>query len=129
MSLKTTLDSVRRHQSKGRAMLYAIAGVRDCEDHAQGCWVRSTEGRSYLDFGSFSVFLLGHRHPAVIDAVGRQLMRLPVSSRTLPSPIQAQACEALAAFAPPNLSKVMLLNSGSEAVEAALKLAKAKCSV
>ncbi|QOK94282.1 aspartate aminotransferase family protein (plasmid) [Ralstonia pseudosolanacearum] len=126
MSLKTTLDSVRRHQSKGRAMLYAIAGVRDCEDHAQGCWVRSTEGRSYLDFGSFSVFLLGHRHPAVIDAVGRQLMRLPVSSRTLPSPIQAQACEALAAFAPPNLSKVMLLNSGSEAVEAALKLAKAK---
>ncbi len=126
MSLKATLDSVRRHQSKGRAMLYTIAGVRDCEDHAQGCWVQSTEGRSYLDFGSFSVFLLGHRHPAVIDAVSRQLMRLPVSSRTLPSSLQAQACEALAAFAPPNLSKVMLLNSGSEAVEAALKLAKAK---
>ncbi|KFX29773.1 aspartate aminotransferase family protein [Ralstonia solanacearum] len=126
MNLESTLDSVRRHQSKGRAMLFAIAGVRDCEDHAQGCWVQSTSDRQYLDFGSFSVFLLGHRHPAVVDAVSRQLGRLPVSCRTLPSPIQAQACAALAAFAPPHLSKVMLLNSGAEAVEAALKLAKAK---
>ncbi|MHA6821225.1 aspartate aminotransferase family protein [Ralstonia pseudosolanacearum] len=126
MSLESTLDSVRRHQSKGRAMLYAMSGIRDCEDHATGCWVQSTSDRQYLDFGSFSVFLLGHCHPAVVDAVGRQLRRLPVSSRTLPSPIQAQACAALAAFAPPQLSKVMLLNSGAEAVEAALKLAKAK---
>jgi putrescine aminotransferase len=126
MNLESTLDSVRRHQSKGRAMLYSIAGIRDCEAQAQGCWVESDDGRRYLDFGSFSVFLLGHRHPAVVEAVSRQLERLPVSSRTLPSPVQAAACAQLAAMAPEGLSKVMLLNSGAEAVEAALKLARAR---
>ncbi|MCW7536775.1 aspartate aminotransferase family protein [Aquabacterium sp. A7-Y] len=126
MDFETTLDQVRRHQSKGRAMLYGIAGIRDCEAYAQGCWVESADGRRYLDFGSFSVFLLGHRHPAVIDAVSQQLQRLPLSSRTLPSPMQAEACARLAGLAPDGLSKVMLLNSGTEAVEAAIKLARAR---
>jgi putrescine aminotransferase len=126
MEFETTLDRVRRHQSKGRALLYGIAGIRECELQAQGCWVESADGQRYLDFGSFSVFLLGHRHPVVIDAVGRQLQRLPLSSRTLPSPVQAQACARLAGFAPDGLSKVMLLNAGTEAVEAALKLARAR---
>jgi putrescine aminotransferase len=125
MNLESALDRIRHHQSKGRAMLYGIAGIRDCESQAKGCWIESDGGSRYLDFGSFSVFLLGHRHPAVIEAVSRQLHRLPVSSRTLVSPVQAEACARLAALAPEGLSKVMLLNSGSEAVEAALKLAQA----
>ena len=106
-------------------MLFGIAGIRDCESHAQGCWIESVDGPRYLDFGSFSVFLLGHRHPVVVEAVCRQLHRLPLSCRTLVSPVQAEACAQLAAFAPKGMSKVMLLNSGAEAVEAALKLAKA----
>jgi putrescine aminotransferase len=126
VDLETTLDQVRRHQSKGRAMLYNMAGVRDCEVRAQGCWVESADGQRYLDFGSFAVFLLGHRHPVVIEAVSRQLQHLPLSSRSLPSPVQAEACARLADLAPQGLSKVMLLNSGTEAVEAALKLARAR---
>lgn len=126
MNFDSTIDLVRRHQSKGRALLYGMSGVRDCEAEGRGCWVETEEGRRYLDFGSFSVFLLGHRHPAVVDAVSRQLRRLPLSSRALPSPFQAEAYERLANFAPAGLSKVMLLNSGAEAVEAALKLAMAR---
>nr|WP_315463281.1 aminotransferase class III-fold pyridoxal phosphate-dependent enzyme [uncultured Rhodoferax sp.] len=126
MDFETTLDLVRRHQSRGRALLYGIAGVRECEVRAQGCWVESADGGRYLDFGSFSVFLLGHRPPEVIEAVSQQLQCLPLSSRTLPSPVQAAACAKLAEFAPDGLSKVMLLNSGTEAVEAALKLARAR---
>lgn len=125
MNLESTFDSLRRHQSKGRAMLFSIAGIRACELHAQGCWIEADDGLRYLDFGSFSVFLLGHRHPEVVAAVSRQLHRLPVSSRSLLSPVQADACARLAGMAPEGLSKVMLLNSGAEAVEAALKLAKA----
>jgi putrescine aminotransferase len=96
----------------------------DVEVGAEGCWVRGVTGRRYLDFGSFAVFLLGHAHPRVVAAVSGQLMRLAGSSRAFPSEVQAQAVAAVAALAPEPLEKVMLLNSGAEAVEAAAKLAR-----
>ncbi|MGH8972969.1 MAG: aspartate aminotransferase family protein, partial [Acidimicrobiia bacterium] len=79
----------------------------------------------YLDCGSVAVFLLGHGHPTVVAAVAAQLGRMTGTSRAFPSAVTAGAAAALAAVAPPGLDKVMFLNSGTEAVEAALKLARA----
>ncbi len=119
------LDLIRRHQSAGRAFLYAIAGANDVEVSAAGSWVTGASGRRYLDFGSYAVNLLGHGHPHVVAAVEEQLRRLPGSSRAFPSDVNARAAEAIAGIAPTGLTKVMLLNSGAETVEAAIKLSRA----
>jgi Ornithine/acetylornithine aminotransferase len=118
-------DLVRRHQSSGRALLYTLAGVDDVEVSAAGAWVTGASGRRYLDCGSVAVFLLGHCHPVVVAAVEAQLHRMTGTSRAFPSVVNAQAARALAAAAPAGLDKVMFLNSGTEAAEAALKLARA----
>lgn len=120
------VDLVRTHQSTGRAFLYTVLGATDPEVSAAGQWITSRNGSRYLDVGSFGVFLLGHGHPGPVGAVARQLQVLAGSSRTLPNEVNARAAAALAATAPEGLSKVMLLNSGAEAVEAALKLARAR---
>jgi putrescine aminotransferase len=119
------LSLIRRHQSTGRALLYSLAGPLDVETSAAGPWVTGALGRRYLDLGSYAVFLLGHSPAPVVAAVAEQLARLPGSSRAFPSQVNAEAAAALARLAPEGLSKVMLLNSGAEAVEAAIKLARA----
>ncbi len=118
-------DLVRRHQSSGRALLYALAGVDDVEVSAAGAWVTGASGRRYLDCGSVAVFLLGHCHPRVVAAVEAQLHRMTGTSRAFPSAVNAEAARSLAAAVPAGLDKVMFLNSGTEAVEAAMKLARA----
>lgn len=118
------LDLVRTHQSTGRALLFRLMGATDPERMAQGAWVTGASGKRYLDLGSFSVFLLGHGHRRVVRAVADQLQVLPGSTRTLPNEVAARAAASIAQFAPAGLTKVLLLNSGAEAVEAALKLAR-----
>jgi putrescine aminotransferase len=115
---------LRAHGSAGRDLLYAIARADDIEVAAEAAWVTVSSGRKFLDFGSYAVFLLGHRHPVVIDYVARQLNTLPGTSRSFPSQIQALAHMALAEAVPRELAKIMFLNSGAESVEAAAKLAR-----
>jgi putrescine aminotransferase len=91
---------------------------------SQGAWIEVADGRRYLDFGGYGVFILGHRHPVVIEAVHRQLERHPMASRTFLEPIAAQAAAALAHTTPGDLDLVHFVNSGAEATEAALKLAR-----
>ncbi len=117
-------DLLRRHQSSGQALLYRLSGELDVEVEASGSWVVGATGQRYLDLGSYAVFLLGHGHPRVVAAVADQVRRLAGSSRALPAEPTVKAVAALARIAPPGLSKVMLLNSGAEAVEAAIKLAR-----
>lgn len=119
-------ELIRTHQSTGRALLYALQGRLDVEVSASGSWVRGAFGDEYLDFGSYGVFLLGHGHQEVVRAVAKQLGTLSGTTRVFPVAENAEAAAALAALAPPGLTKVMFLNSGAEAVEAALKLARAK---
>ncbi|MGA2887751.1 MAG: aminotransferase class III-fold pyridoxal phosphate-dependent enzyme [Terracidiphilus sp.] len=80
-------------------------------------------GDCYLDCAGYCVFLLGHRHPAVVAAVQEQLALLPVSSRVMINGPLAVAATSLAAVAPSGLEYVWFGSSGAEAVEAALKLA------
>ncbi len=116
---------IKEFGSRSRSVLYSFTGSDEVETTARGPWVTTGSGKRYLDFGSYAVFILGHRHPDILEAVRLQLDHLPISSRAFPSVAQAAAHKALASFAPPGLNKIMLLNSGAEAVEAALKLARA----
>ncbi len=92
----------------------------------QGTHVWDTEGREYLDFyGGHCVALLGHCPPRVVDAIRQQAGELLFYSNAVYSPVRAQAAAALAALAPDGLGRVFWCNSGTEANETALKLARA----
>ena len=92
----------------------------------EGSRVWDTEGRAYLDaYGGHCVALLGHCPPRVVEAVRRQAGELLFYSNAVYSPVRAQAAAALAALAPPGLRRVFWCNSGTEANETALKLARA----
>ena len=114
----------RTHQGSGRASLGRLLGGM-AEVSSEGAWVHTHDGRRYLDFGGHGVYLLGHRHPAVTAAVRRQLETHPMSTRVFFEPVAIEAAAELASVTPPGLDLVHFVNSGAEATEAALKLARA----
>lgn len=114
----------RDHLAAGRAVLGTVLGGM-VETASEGAWVFTEDGRRYLDFGGYGVFILGHRHPAVTAAVHRQVDTHPLASRVFLEPVAARAAEALAGRTPDGLNRVHFVNSGAEATEAALKLARA----
>jgi 4-aminobutyrate aminotransferase len=94
--------------------------------HGVGHRLYDTAGKAYLDFANgIAVTALGHAHPRVTAAIHAQVDRLigPVSALGFAEPISRLAAELDATFPDP-LDSVMFLNSGSEAIEAALKLAR-----
>ncbi|BDH44509.1 putrescine aminotransferase [Salmonella enterica subsp. enterica serovar Choleraesuis] len=86
-----------------------------------------TQGKPYLDcLGGFGIFNVGHRNPKVVSAVQQQLAKQPLHSQELLDPLRAMLARTLATLTPGNLKYCFFSNSGTESVEAALKLAKAK---
>ncbi len=118
------LAEYRRHFGAGRAAVGQFLGGM-AEVSSQGAWIEVQDGRRYLDVGGYGVFILGHRHPRVVAAVHAQLDLHPLASRTFLEPVTAGAAAALADVTPGNLDLVHFVNSGAEATEAALKLARA----
>jgi putrescine aminotransferase len=95
----------------------------------EGPWLWDLRGRRFLDFlGGFGIFSFGHRHPRIVAEVAEQLGRLPLHSQWLRNPVAARAGRKLAAITPKEpgreLRKTFFCNSGTEAVEGALKLAR-----
>ncbi|WP_428740210.1 aspartate aminotransferase family protein [Tenacibaculum sp.] len=95
--------------------------------HANGSYIYDSNGKAMLDFvAGVSANSLGHNHPRVNEAIKNQLdqyTHVMVYGEFIQKP-QLELCKALAATLPPNLSSVYLVNSGTEATEGALKLAK-----
>jgi 2,2-dialkylglycine decarboxylase (pyruvate) len=93
--------------------------------HAEGAWVETTDGRRVLDFTSGQICsTLGHNHPRIGAAVRQALDEVVhLNSWMLSEPVLALA-ERLTSLFPAGLDRVILLNTGSEANEVALKLAK-----
>lgn len=90
---------------------------------AQGAWMEAADGRRYLDFYN-NVPSVGHCHPAVAEAVARQSALLTTNTRYLVEIVEDYA-EALKATLPAELSNVLMLCSGSEANDLALRVARA----
>lgn len=118
------IDQYRKHVNRGFATLASISGA-PVEVRSAGPFVFDEDGSRYLDCGGYGVFLLGHGHPRVVGAVAQQLYRHPLSARGILDPCLARACTAIADIAPPDMPYVSLTNSGAEATELALKLARA----
>lgn len=96
-------------------------------ERAEGSFLYGSDGRDYLDLISgVSVSNTGHCHPAVVAAVKEQAdryMHLMVYGEMIQSP-QVRYASRLASLLPPSLQSVYFVNSGSEAIEGALKLAR-----
>ena len=118
------VNQYTEHVNPSLAKLMNFAGF-GVEMRGEGCYLYDHEGKRYLDcLGSYGVFSLGHRHPAVVQAVKDQLDKVPMSGKVFFSPLQAELATRLAALAPKGLEFTFFSNSGAEAVEAALKFAK-----
>ena len=94
---------------------------------AKGVHITSTNGKKYLDFvAGVSACSLGHRHPKIISAIRKQIkkyMHVMVYGEFAQQPT-VQLCKELVSILPKNQQSIFLTNSGTEAIEGALKLAK-----
>ena len=96
-------------------------------EHAEGVYLTDSNGKKYIDLISgIAVSNIGHRHPQVLEAIKNQIdkyLHLMVYGEYIQSP-QVKLANLLASILPPNLSCSYFVNSGSEAIEGAVKLAK-----
>ena len=94
---------------------------------AEGCLLYDVNGKEYIDLiGGISVANIGHRHPKVIEAIKKQLdayMHVMVYGEFIESP-QVQYAKLLANNLPSSLNSIYFTNSGAEAIEGSMKLAK-----
>ena len=92
-------------------------------DEAEGAWVTDVDGRRYLDMlAAYSALNFGHRHPRLIAAAMSQLERLTLVSRAFDHDQFGPFCAELAELA--GLDVVLPMNTGAEAVETAIKVAR-----
>jgi 4-aminobutyrate aminotransferase len=92
---------------------------------AEGAWVTDVEGERYLDFAcGISVVNAGHNHPAIVAAARDQLDRLWHAGGAFRYDSLVTAAEKVLSVAPPSIDRLFFMNSGAEAVEASIKLAR-----
>jgi acetylornithine/LysW-gamma-L-lysine aminotransferase len=102
---------------------FAPRGIK--VSRAKGQYVWDSEGRRYLDFHTGNgAALLGHLNPYVMRRIREQMERITVLPPLYDSDVLEEALSALGRILPPHLGNVFFQNSGSEAVELALKLAR-----
>ena len=90
---------------------------------ADGAWVTDVDGRRYLDFlAGYSALNFGHRHPALVAATIEQLGRVTLTSRAFHHDLLGLFCRELAELT--RTEMVLPMNSGAEAVESAIKVAR-----
>jgi len=91
--------------------------------HGEGAWVTDVDGRRYLDLlAGYSALNFGHRHPRLVAAAVRQLERLTLTSRAFHNDLLGTFARELSALC--GMDVILPMNTGAEAVETALKLAR-----
>ncbi|MFO7558996.1 MAG: glutamate-1-semialdehyde 2,1-aminomutase [Desulfobacterales bacterium] len=127
------VEKSRRLFKKSRAVIPGGVNspVRACKsvgtepvfiDHADGCHVFDVDGNRYIDYvGSWGPMILGHRHPAVIEAIRSVLEK--GTSFGAPTELEVQLAE-MVIKAVPSIEMVRMVNSGTEAAMSAVRLAR-----
>lgn len=120
-----TVENYRTYVNPPLARVMKLSGS-PVAVRASGTTIWDHAGKAYLDFaGGYGVFTLGHSHPRVVAAVREQLERMSLSAKTMFDPLAGRLARALGELAPGDLRISFFANSGAEAVEGALKLARA----
>ncbi len=120
-----TYENYKDYVNPPLARVMKVSGS-PIEIRALGSTIFDHTGKAYLDFaGGYGVFTLGHSHPKVLAAVRQQLDLMALSGKTMFNPLLGRVSKKLAELAPGDLQICFFANSGTEAVEGAIKLAKA----
>ena len=94
-------------------------------ERGRGAWIWTSEGDKYLDlYGGHAVCATGHSHPHVVKAIQEQAERVLFYSNLVYSEMRAKTAEKLVSIAPKTLTKVFFCNSGTEANENAMRIAR-----
>jgi len=122
---QVVLEKYRKYVNPGIANILKFAGLAVPEERAEGVYIWDAAGNRYLDcVGGYGAFSLGHLHPKVVEAVRRQLEKEALKSHYFMSTELADLCEILAGVLPGEIEYSFICNSGTEAVEGALKAAR-----
>ena len=92
---------------------------------AEGAYIEDTNGHRYLDFHGNNVHHIGYGHPKLKKAIAEQMDALPFAPRRFASTSTLALAKKLVEIAPGDLSKVLFTTGGSDAIEVALKIARA----
>ena len=117
------VEQVRRIEDRHVIPFYVKRPIAIVRGRGAIAW--DSEGREYIDFvAGYGAALLGHCHPEVVEAVKRQAERLINCPYMFYNDARAEAVQRLVEATPDSLTRVFLSNSGTEAVECGLKLAR-----
>jgi acetylornithine aminotransferase/acetylornithine/N-succinyldiaminopimelate aminotransferase len=119
----STLEVVKALEDSFQLMTYKkMPLVAEC---GQGVWLYASDGERYLDlYGGHAVAGTGHCHPRVVAAIQAQAETLLFYSNLVYSQVRARAAEQLVSLAPGPISKAFFCNSGTEANENAMRMAR-----
>jgi 4-aminobutyrate aminotransferase len=123
---RSSLDSALLKRDAGSFLKQAVstpclASVAS----ASGPYLVGVDGASYLDFHGNSAHQIGYGHPRLIAALTQQMADLPFVPRRFTSDVSVEFAEKLIEVSPAGLDRVLLTTGGSDAVEVALKIARA----
>lgn len=125
MFVEETISKYEKYINPSQARLFRFMGLASVEGSAE-CWtITDSEGKQFIDcLGGYGMFALGHRNPAVVKAVEDALHTMPMCGKVLFNRQMADLAEKLAEITPGELQYSFFVNSGTEAVEGCLKVAR-----
>ena len=119
----STFETVKTGEDRFQLATYKKMAV--AAEHGEGVWLYASDGERYLDlYGGHAVAGTGHCHPHVVAAIRKQTESLLFYSNLVYSGVRARAAERLVSIAPASLSKAFFCNSGTEANENAMRMAR-----
>lgn len=125
MYVEETIEKYEKYLNPSVARLFRFMGLASVETKAEGWIITDSDGREFIDcLGGYGMFCLGHRHPKVVEAVKGALDSIPMCGEILFNRPMADLAERLAEITPGSLQYSFFVNSGTEAVEGALKIAR-----
>ena len=118
-----SFDEIVASENKFQLATYKKMAI--AADRGEGVWMYTSDGQKYLDlYGGHAVAGTGHCHPHIVKALQKQAEQLLFYSNLVYSETRARAAEKLVSVAPAQLSKAFFCNSGTEANENAMRMAR-----
>ncbi len=125
MFVEETISKYEKYINPSQARLFRFMGLASVEGSAEGWTITDSKGKQFIDcLGGYGMFALGHRNPAVVKAVEDALHTMPMCGKVLFNRQMADLAEKLAEITPGELQYSFFVNSGTEAVEGCLKVAR-----
>jgi len=118
-----SFDEIVASENKFQLATYKKMAI--AAERGEGVWIYTSDGQKYLDlYGGHAVAGTGHCHPHIVQALRKQAEQLLFYSNLVHSETRARAAEKLVSVAPAQLSKAFFCNSGTEANENAMRMAR-----